>query len=40
MTEWKKFMEEAAKRDHRKIGRVRSWVLHIFPEFLPKPERF
>ena len=23
MKEWKQFQEEAAKRDHRKIGRVR-----------------
>jgi len=22
MKEWKKFQEEAAKRDHRKLGRV------------------
>jgi len=25
MKEWKKFQEEAAKRDHRKLGRV--WTL-------------
>lgn len=33
MTEWKKFMEEAAKRDHRKIGREQE--LFFFHELSP-----
>lgn len=29
MKEWEKFQEEAAKRDHRKIGKVKIYVKYL-----------
>lgn len=29
LKEWEKIQEEAAKRDHRKIGKVRKILVHV-----------
>lgn len=33
MKDWKKFQEEAAKRDHRKIGRVLVVIIHNYQRY-------
>lgn len=37
MKDWKKFQEEAAKRDHRKLGRVWEWAFFYIRELPNSP---